>query len=200
MSNISKYAVDLFPPLLYKFQYPFKWETLENKVENYLSLAEKNSDLETGNAWSSVSIEENQPHTWPEFQKFLLYIDFVLLQIAEANKFITKKYQVNRSWINKHLKDGATLEHHHNQTTFVIVCYLKCPKNSGNIVFVDPLEYHKSNYPISTLTPEMGRDTEIQVSTNDVVIFPGWLKHYVTPSKSDDSRYIMSMDVLFVNF
>ena len=36
----------------------------------------------------------------------------------------------------------------------------------------------------------------IQVETNDVLFFPGWLTHKTEKSKSIENRYVMSLNVM----
>jgi hypothetical protein len=49
-----------------------------------------------------------------------------------------------------------------------------------------------SSWPV---IPEMSLYKEIQVKTNDVVIFPGWLKHRVQPSQTDEERIVMTFNI-----
>jgi len=112
--------------------------------------------------------------------------------IRKENKFVSEYNEVTESWINIHYKGGQTLEHSHNFITFVVTAYLQVPDNCGYIEFKDPLEYHKSIYPIF---PEESLYKELPVTTNDVLIFPGWLKHRVQPNLSNDERIIFTFNI-----
>lgn len=183
----------LFPPLIWKYQYNFDWKILKPKVDRLFNLVEENSKLEEGNAWSTVSLPScEQPHTWEELAHFQQWLGGIIANIRIQNNFIIHYSEVTQSWVNKHGPAGRTLEHNHNYTTFVVASYLYCPENSGNIVFRDPLEYHKASFPIF---PEESGFKEVPVTTNDVVIFPGWLKHHVQPNHSNEDRYVLTINI-----
>lgn len=191
--NTDYGPIHLFSPTIWKYQYNFDWLQLEPKVDNLFRQVKKNSDLEKGAAWSTVACKPYlQPHTWIELQNFMQWLDTIIPSIAKSLGFQDLEQRVSQSWINKHYMGGETIEHSHNNTYFVVSCYLKCPINSGNIVFKDPLEYHKSHWPVY---PEEHMCIEIPVTTNDVVIFPGYLKHYTMPSASNDTRYVMTLNI-----
>jgi len=186
-------GINLFGASLWKFYYKFDWTLLENKANILFNSVDKNSFLEKGAAWSTVSANKiNQPHLWPELAHFIEWVKITVSGISKDLNFQTDRCNIINSWINKHDKFGETLEHNHNNVTFVVSCYLQCPENSGNIVFKDPLEYHKAHWPIF---PEEHLYQEIKVATNDVLIFPGYLKHYVRPNLSDQSRYVLTLNI-----
>ena len=96
------------------------------------------------------------------------------------------------SWINIHKKSGITLEHNHSHTPLVITAYLKLPINSGFIEFRDPLEYHKTNTPI---TPEEELWKAVPCETNNILIFPGWIKHRTQPNLTNNDRIVLTMNI-----
>lgn len=194
LPNQDQYGeIQLFHPTIWKYQYSFNWAVLEPKINDLFLQSKTNSLLEKKSAWSTVSCDSDlQPHHWPELQHFIDWIDIITLGIAKDLNFQFADYRITNSWINRHDFSGETIEHNHNNTTFVVSAYLNCPLNSGNIVFKDPLEYHKSSWPIF---PEQHLYQEIPVTTNDVLIFPGYLKHYVQPNLSSESRYVMTFNI-----
>lgn len=152
-----------------------------------------NSELEADGGISTVAVDRYfQPHTWDELRDFHSWLGDRIAEIRRENNFVMTHSEVTQSWCNKHFRGGKTLEHTHSYTTFVAACYIKCPNGSGNIEFKDPLEYHKSGWPI---IPELSLYREVPVQTNDVVIFPGWLKHRVQPSQSDEERVVMTFNI-----
>jgi len=186
--------IHIFSPTIWKYQYKFDWQNLEHKVLTSFSQLQHNSLLEKGNAWSTVGLPANeQPHNWLELKDFLEWLKITTTGIAASLYFQKFEFTITNSWINKHSASGETIEHNHNNCSFVASCYLKCPENSGNIVFKDPLEYHKSHWPIF---PEEHLYDEVPVYTFDVLIFPGYLKHFVTPNLSNDDRYVLTVNIL----
>lgn len=185
--------VFLFQPYIWKFKYDFDVEQLAPKIKQLFSLVEKNSELEKGNAISSVGApEESQPHTWKELSEFQSWLGSILEIPKNYYRFYDRQSTVSNSWINKHMRGGHTLEHAHNAVTFVASCYLKCPPNSGNIEFRNPLDYHFNAWPVY---PEEIMYKELPVTTNDVLIFPGWLKHRVQPNNTDQERLVLTVNI-----
>ena len=182
-----------FPPLIWKYNYTFDLDELQPKLEELFAKVEINSALEKGDAISTVSIDNTyQPHTWLELEKFQMWLGTKVAEIRNCYKFVHNYSEVINSWCNRHRRGGYTDEHIHNFGTFVASCYIKAPPNSGNIEFKDPLEYHKSTFPI---IPETTLYSQVEVTTNDVLIFPGWLKHRVQPSLTDEERIVITFNI-----
>jgi len=186
-------GVYLFPPLIWKLKYSFDFASLEPKINQLFALVEENSKLEQGNAVSTVSVDQKfQPHSWDELADFQNWLGSSFENLKDLYKFKNRQSEVTQSWLNRHGPGGLTTEHNHNFSTFVVSAYIKCPPNSGNIEFKDPLEYHLSSFPIE---PEEVLYKELPVETNDVLIFPGWMRHRVQPSNSLENRYVMTFNI-----
>ena len=183
----------IFPPLIWKYNYSFNLDELQPKLDDLFLKVEINSALEKGNAISTVAVDSSyQPHQWMELEKFQMWLGAKIADIRACYKFVHNYSEVINSWCNRHYRSGYTEEHTHNFGTFVASCYLKVPENSGNIEFKDPLEYHKGTFPI---IPETTLYSEVPVATNDILIFPGWLKHRVQPSLSDEERIVLTFNI-----
>ena len=192
MEMQSNGGLHIFLPYIYKFTYEFDLDTLRPRIDAAIENVELNSSLEKGGAVSTVSTSEiHQPHTWLELHDFQTWLGEKLTHIKDEHNFYERQSTVMGSWFNRHFKGGYTLEHSHNFTTWVASCYVLCPPNTGNIEFKDPLEYHKTTFPIVN---EMNY-TSVQVQTNDVLIFPGWLKHKVQPNETDQERIVMTFNI-----
>ena len=190
---LNNSGIQLFPPLVWKFSYDFDISAIRQKLDNLLSLVEYNSPLEQGNAISTVGVDQRlQPHTWDEMAHFQLFLGGKIAEIRREYQFGMNHSEVTQSWFNQHFRDGNTLEHNHSFVTFVASCYVSCPPDSGNIEFKDPLEYHKQSWPI---VPEQSLWREVEVATNDVLIFPGFLKHRVLPNNTDQERIVMTFNI-----
>jgi uncharacterized protein (TIGR02466 family) len=186
-------GIFLFPPLVWKYRYDFDLKSLEPKIEHLFSLVETNSKLEYGEAVSTVSVDRHlQPHGWEELADFQNWLGLKLEHLKDTYRFKYRHSEVTQSWCNKHLSQGLTSEHNHNYSTFVVSCYLKCPSGSGNIEFKDPLEYHMNTFPME---PDETLYREIPVETNDVLIFPGWMRHRVQPNNTDQERLVMTFNI-----
>ncbi len=193
MLHLPNGGVQLFSPLIWKFNYSFDLPSLQPKLDNLFSMVGVNSELEADGGISTVAVDRQyQPHTWGELRDFHNWLGDRIAEIKREHNFTLPYSEVSQSWCNKHIRGSKTIEHTHSYTTFVAACYVKCPPMSGNIEFKDPLEYAKSAWPI---IPELSLYKEVPVSTNDVVIFPGWLKHRVQPSQTDEERIVMTFNI-----
>jgi hypothetical protein len=182
-----------FPPLIWKYNYTFNLDELRPKLDALFAKVEINSTLEKGDAISTVAVDNrHQPHTWMELEKFQMWLGSKIADIRSCYKFVHNYSEVANSWCNRHYYGGYTEEHTHTFGTFVASCYLKAPENSGNIEFKDPLEYHKSSFPI---IPETSLYSEVPITTNDVLIFPGWLKHRVQPNLTNEERIVLTFNI-----
>ena len=73
-----------------------------------------------------------------------------------------------------------------------IAGYLEVPKDSGNLLIENPLRPYKCSEPIGKDYSYWG---PIEVETNDVLFFPGWLTHKTESNSTDNPRYVLSTNV-----
>ena len=191
--QLNNSGLFLFPPNIWKFKFEFDHQALEPKINDLFSIVNENSKLEYGDAISTVSVDSDlQPHTWQELAAFQNWLGGKIAEIRREYAFTYTHSEVIKSWVNKHLNGGSTIEHSHNFATFVVAAYIKLPPNSGFIEFKDPLEYHKSGWPIY---PEESLYKAVPAETNDILIFPGWIRHRVQPNNTDQERIVMTFNI-----
>jgi hypothetical protein len=193
MLQLNDGGLLLFPPVVWKFKYDFDLDSLYPKIDNLFNQVEVNSKLEIGAAVSTVALPiQIQPHTWKELENFQFWLGEKISYIRNQLSFDFEHSQVVNSWANKHYKTGQTIEHSHSNTLFVVSAYIKCPVGSGNIEFKDPLEYHKQSFPIVS---DDSFYREVPCETNDVLIFPGWVKHRTQASDVNDERIVITFNI-----
>ena len=73
-----------------------------------------------------------------------------------------------------------------------LVQLLDTEKGQGFIEFRDPLEYHKSGFPYDA---EANIWKPIECTTNDVLIFPGWLNHRTQENTVGGERICMTYNI-----
>ena len=69
--------------------------------------------------------------------------------------------------------------------------FLKKNQFGSNISVRNPLEYHRFGTPQE---PAEHIWKEIPVQTNDVLVFPGWLKHKTQPNNTNEDRIVLSVN------
>jgi hypothetical protein len=196
-------SIDLWESYIWLFHYEDGFNYPMSRLQNAIGLsmnATQNpeytgSALETGAAFSTAQNRDNlhisyQPHTWQETQFFMPWLMNRAMFVWNHLNYKGSPI-ITSSWTNLHKRTGATLEHNHNHTPLIATCYLQCPPNSGNIEFRDPLEYHKFGLPYEPLEYLW---KEVKVKTNDVLFFPGWIKHRTQVSNSDDDRVVLTIN------
>ena len=61
----------------------------------------------------------------------------------------------------------------------------------------NPYSIYKLGEPLDYNYYDQGMDWEyIDVQTNDVLFFPGWLTHKTEVNKTNENRYVMSLNVM----
>lgn len=94
---------------------------------------------------------------------------------------------IQNMWANVNFYKDFNGQHTHDGLLSGVF-HLSVPKNSGNLVLVDPRPLLKSNntFPIK---PE----------PLALVLFPSWLEHYVEPNLSNEPRISMSFNTMVDN-
>tara|TARA_Y100000994_G_scaffold241696_1_gene237818 strand:+ start:276 stop:1205 length:930 start_codon:yes stop_codon:yes gene_type:complete len=210
--------VDLNPfPYLYKSTYDFKFDTIKEKVLNDIKRSKSIVDQtgmqtpEKEGGYTTVLLMGSEvngkmwaaPHTWPELSNF---IDNWLPQKIKTlwDTWNLSPYAIPyiaESWINEHSYGSFTEGHHHQNSQVSLSCYLNVPKNSGRLMIKDPMEIYNHSRPLNFNHALLGSSWRyIGVDTNDVVFFPGFLEHQTERSESDEKRYIMSINISFMDY
>ena len=106
-------------------------------------------------------------------------------------------------WANVNRYRDYNLAHAHGESEWSFVYYVKVPNNSGNLVLVDPrvrrqnsvvkefIENHDNpfTHDIFITIPEEGK----------LILFPGWLEHYVQSNASKQPRISISGNIKMEN-
>ena len=112
---------------------------------------------------------------------------------------IGSKIITTSAWANLHRYGQTTGEHSHCggaiKAHVSVAYYFKKPPNSGNIEFVDPLEYIHKMSPKHQYEETSGKMyAPVEAEQFDLVIFPSWLKHRTQPSLSNEDRVAISVN------
>jgi len=197
-------GIDAFPAYIYKTKFDFKFNSFKEKVDEYLKESKRLStkynwgdpehgDAITGVHFNNMSDTWDVPHNWDEFDKFNEYLKFVVPFLMHTWFHAPPcNMSVNESWINVHRKGGFTEAHHHQNATIAIAAYLDVPEGSGNLLIENPLRPYKCSEPLGDTDLLWG---PIEVETNDVLFFPGWLTHKTEKNETNNPRYILSTNL-----
>ena len=108
------------------------------------------------------------------------------------------------AWININPSGAFNSKHNHPNSDFSGVLWIKCPKDSGNIIFENPMGYHMFNQINS-----YDEDFKDQINLHHcywfppiegrVLIFPSHLEHEVEINKSNEDRISVSFNIRLSN-
>jgi uncharacterized protein (TIGR02466 family) len=139
-----------------------------------------------------------QPHQLKEFEwlnkkikKALFKYITVLSETAHYQDRETFQFWIQKSW-GVQLKNGGHVhKHRHQNAHFSAVFYIETPPYSSNLKFVN--ENILSYLPFNIKE----RIDEIETKEGTLVIFPGYLDHYVEPSSDQHGkRFCVSYDIM----
>jgi uncharacterized protein (TIGR02466 family) len=125
--------------------------------------------------------------------------DFVynILKISKKQKF-----NLENSWINKHMINDWAQEHSHSNSILSGVYYIKTNENSGNICFHKDKNYINLFYPSINFSYEEENhincsSLQFQPKEGTLLIFPSHLSHSVLTNINTNIRYSLAFN-LFV--
>lgn len=158
-----------------------------------LDLKNKDSGRTISNAggWQS----ENLSFDIPEIQELLQALWIRLIQMKDD---LGIKDSVNLTiqniWININDRGNFNRPHAHPQSVISGVYYVDAdPVISGDIVFASPIITHGYHWDKKWFKDGVSETISsascyYKPETNKVILFPGWVWHYVEPSNSDKQR------------
>jgi hypothetical protein len=96
-------------------------------------------------------------------------------------------------WLNQLEPDGRhVVPHNHGIALVGWVYYLDVADNSGDIIFLNPQGNNSWDYFYHPTVPQRSPNHDFvynfKPKTGDLLIFPGWLSHYVEPNTSGQTR------------
>ena len=155
-----------------------------------------NADLEKQGGVSTYWVN-NQLHLQDEFKPL------AALALQQAKLYwkvldITDNLQpeIEQCWANLHGDNGYTAYHSHSLMPMVASFYLEAEPNSGNIVFINPMEYSLTHIPYNGAI-ESKTETAVHVKTGDMVMFPGWLRHKTQENYSGKDRIVVTFNIKY---
>jgi hypothetical protein len=186
-----------FPQLVHKKKFTgFDLDVVLPFCEKAVDFPDHYIDLEQGpTAISSVRNESMSPMLHGEFQSYYDWLVPIAMDIITEDWKLRNDlyYYVDSSWFNRHKRGDRTLEHNHGWTVMAVSCYITCPPNSGRIEFKDPCEINWRGSPKKNEIHQGWFPVDIE--TNDVLMFPGWMDHRTEVSNADEDRWVLTSNI-----
>jgi uncharacterized protein (TIGR02466 family) len=193
---------NLFPIKIYRTKLTDVETTLQNLMplvkEELTSEEAKHRDL--GPATVSTFNTNNQLHKVPLLENIVNNINSIVARCwTEFNYYPGLKPFISEMWLNETLPSGiSTLPHNHSPYPLVGVLYLKLEKGMGNIIFENPNNLVVGTQPHNWIGPNDingGIQEIIEVETGDIIIFPGWLRHFTETNQTTENRYVIAFNI-----
>jgi len=187
MSNV----IDLFKIPVYKT----KLNLDTKKILNYF-LKLKLPGRKFSNVGGYQSQDLNGSH--PSINNLFLEIE-KHSNIFSQNLDIVGNVRLSNLWININRYKDLNLEHNHAGCILSGVYYLKTPKDCGNIVFTHPCtDFMAYAWPYRKEVRNSYSSSQwfLKSEVDELILFPGWLKHYVEPNLSKQDRVSISFNLV----
>jgi len=171
-------------------------EQQNQKYKNFLMELSKRTEGErrsNRNGWQSDTF------LWKE-NIFKPLLD----QILDSTQVIAKNLSnkelpqmvVRAMWGNINPKGGFNFTHVHPSGWLSGVYYIQLPENNNEIVFQDPRSSRMMDFQRSSLIKDEYFSHYPKVG--ELLLFPSWLPHFVTPNTSEQNRISISFNVELV--
>ena len=151
---------------------------LNNRKSNKGRVLSNDGGWQSKNLYTYLSGEK-----YPK-QIFELCTDILTVakEFARSIK-ITDKLELDNIWANINGYKDYNLPHKHPNCLLSGVYYVKVPKNSGEINFVNPasstMQYDWNKYTIKEYNNHNSANYTFRAKVGTLYMFPGWLNHFV---------------------
>lgn len=153
----------------------------------------KNPHRNEDGGYQSLNLNLNNPNLSPLFQEITRRVRDI-----KKNYFSLKdecNLEITNSWFNINEPmgrcKGPSYPHLHTFRFLSCVYYPQAEKNSGNIVLLSPssvAEYAIPNQVKATVHEFNSSRWTVEPEPSKLLIFPGWLAHYVEFNESNKDR------------
>jgi uncharacterized protein (TIGR02466 family) len=190
---------NLFSLPIYKtniFDSNIDFESIKSVVESEFKKIEINVSLEKNGGISTYGTNKKL-HANPAFKDLctlIMYHVNLYWKILDINDGLHPV--IDECWANKHIKGSFTDLHSHSMHPIVVSFYLAAPRDCGNIVFVNPMEYAITHIPYNYSVDDK-INTSVYITSGDMVLFPGWLRHKTETSNSNDDRIVITFNIRY---
>jgi uncharacterized protein (TIGR02466 family) len=162
-------------------------ECYKLKKDNY------GRELSCYKSWTTDNIlQDNLQHT----KKLIHLVEQLCITVAEEYGMKNANPQCIDSWFNINYSGGMVAPHIHRNGPLSSVYYLKTPKNSGNLDFINTSSSTYSNKMFLKNNNINNFDNvQYEAIQGRLIIFPAWLIHTSSINLSDEDRVSMGMDL-----
>ena len=183
----------IFPYNIYKFKVS-NYKKLNKKLVSEIYKLKDNdiNGIERSNrsGWHSETLE-------PKFKELSEIIsNFFSKEILKVDKNL----KITTIWASINSKNCFNEEHDHHGAYYSGVYYVKVPKNSGNLYFINPYYWNTKpirKYPNICRYENENKEIEYKSKEGELYFFVGEMPHKVGKNLSNDDRISISFNFNF---
>ena len=169
----------------------------ENLIKNIEEWKKKDKGIHKTNqgGWHSTT----DMHLKKEYEPLVKELNKFQKQIVVEEGYIHPTVLVNL-WANITPPGCSNRMHNHPHSQWSGVYYVKTPKDCGNLVMEDPREGYAMTAPKQISADKLPRRLLRNVAyipvAGRLIMFPGFLSHYVDVNKSKENRISISFNFI----
>ena len=130
---------------------------------------------------------QNNLHTMNEFKPLSNFIETESKKYWDMLGYYTDvNPRVWLSWANISDYSESIRVHNHCKSPLTGIVYLEAGDDCGDLVFENPMDLIIGGQPIKM--PYKNFVRALKVTTGDVILFPGYIKHYTETNTSNNPR------------
>jgi len=176
--------------------YATVFDHLDNSamVDYVLDYSKKHKTVEISNEGGYQSDDLQGVHM--PLNELFKEIDYTVNAFAQRIGVVMPT-RIDNIWININSPGSYNIEHRHPNSLISGVFYLKVPKNSGPIVFTNPMPSFDmiwSKRVVDVYNAYTSVEHTHNPIDNALVLFPSWLSHRVERNKSNENRISLAFN------
>ena len=170
------------------FEVPFR-----DEIKERLTHLGQTRYFDWNNRVSLWTIKDKDPYVKKLHDFYLDCAASYCNQIFSTDSFTNETFQHDICWINVYPTHVWTKPHNHRATELTGTYYVSVPTNSGSLFFIDPrpgINWIRHNG--KDFTENM---IEVTPKEGELIMFPGWLMHYVDVNNSKHNTISVSCNI-----
>tara|TARA_Y200000002_G_scaffold223575_1_gene184663 strand:- start:906 stop:1487 length:582 start_codon:yes stop_codon:yes gene_type:complete len=186
-------AVKIFPDPIWRAKFPGRLDKIIKRANLYKEQKDVINNVLAGEVIQRYNLKDN-PHEWEELDEFNRWFAPNMQKVWNDWDCQLDEWQELRfkSWINYSNKGNYQLEHTHPADIMTVIFYLNKPTDTASLQVQNPMMYHWNNHRQTQFWKD------VNASTGDVIVIPGWMLHRVDKNLSEEERISITINATII--
>lgn len=172
--------------------YSLQGESPEKREVSYF----RNSP--TGLKWRSYYLTKQEIDSCADLKKVLNHaVGLANEAFKKFNPLPSVGIELDNAWFNISKRGQYIAPHIHPSHILFSTYYVKAPKNSGNLVLMNPNDSIYWTFPSGAYMPRndyTNVNKTIEIEESLMFMGPSYIQHYVEPNDTDDDRISLAIN------